>query len=172
MGSRLFNLLMVLRQAKDFIVSAGPGTMYKVADTLARLSDAARQVGQIIDQYGPQINFAPGRAAVPVDPETQKYTQELQALQQEMEQHAKNLESAPERQAQAGESADPEAQMVNPMTWILVAQMMARLIKDVLDRTNQAQAQAQTPAPPQVAGQAQVEAVTQDTGEPQGRKRR
>ncbi len=109
------------------------------------MSEAARQVGQWIDQYGPQIQFAPGtRPTAASDPDVKKYLKELKQLQQEMEAHAATLESAPDG-AQAAPS-DPQA--VGPLFWLMLAKFIIGLIGMVAKHTEPEAPKEEAPVVP------------------------
>lgn len=132
MEASLSSLLAVLRQARDFIVTEGPPTLYNAAEVLARMSEAARQIGRYIEQYGPQVQFSPGAPPPQLSAETQRNLDELKLLGDEAEAKAAELEKAaddfdPSRPP--GFKSPPSPQALNPLVWLMLAKLLAGLIR-------------------------------------------
>lgn len=99
MGAYIFNILSVLRMAKDTLVSAGPQTAYTIAEAMERVAEGARMFGRFIEQYGGMIQFSPGGGPPALDADSQQWVGELEKLHREVA-SALQVEGAQPAQAQ------------------------------------------------------------------------
>lgn len=144
MNAYLFNFLQKLKQVRDLVMDAGPGTLRNLAETLRRVAEAADNVGAYIEGLGPTAAMA---VAGPGGSETaQTYLAEIQQIQGELRGLLNQPEAAaaPVDPAQAG--LMDWLNKINPDTKKFIVGLLEKLITGVLLKSGMTPAPMQPPA--------------------------
>lgn len=172
-NQHLFGIVQTIRDARDLILTRGPGLLRNGADILARIQEGFRRAADYIELVGPAIQFTPGEGD-PLDsgvdsPEAQKYIAELKAIGEE-------CEAAASRMAQLGANATLESRnvmelrsmsLLNPALRAILLSLIAELVKKVLLKVGQDKASVTVDkAMNDAIGEAQPQAQPQQPQQP------
>jgi len=134
MGPFLENIVLKARQIKDMIVTVGPSALDSVGDVFGRLQELSRYTAQLIRDYGPMVQFAPGRGFD--NPDYQRFVSEIDEIVQFCEKEARETPPSLPAEGQAG-LLDRLAKMSPEMKQALLS-LLGGLLTKVLLRAEMA----------------------------------